>query len=112
MKNLMITILALSVSFSALASGGSRSGGRTNLGLKNSMAGFVSESLEHSMRVFYRTNAASKDLVLNASVDRISQDESTVVIELEDGSAFTYNCLRFDDWSRSGTVLKKEVVCR
>lgn len=87
-------------------------GGNTNLGLKNSMAGFVSESLEHSMRLFYQTNAAQKELVSTASVERLTQDDATVVIELEDGTAFTYNCIRFDHWSRGGTVLKKEVVCR
>jgi hypothetical protein len=87
-------------------------GGDRDLTLKNSMAGFASESIEHSMRLLNRTNPTAKDLVIGANVQSLTQADSTVIIELSGGSEITYNCLRFDDWSRGGTVLKKEVVCR
>lgn len=108
MKKLIVALSLITVAFSAQARGGAD----RNPALKNSMAGFVSESLEHSMRLFYTANAAQKDLVTAASVERLTQDDATVVIELEDGTSFTYNCIRFDEWSRGGTVHKKEVVCR
>ncbi|MCF8060695.1 MAG: hypothetical protein K9K67_15435 [Bacteriovoracaceae bacterium] len=105
-KIIMITVL-LSAAFSAQARRGA-----TDLTLKNSMAGFASESIEHSMSVLNRTNPTVKDQVAGASVQIISAADSTVIIELTDGSEMTFNCIRFDDTSRGGTVLKKEVVCR
>ncbi len=107
MKKLMIAATLLTLSIATQARGGN-----ANLDLKNSMAGFASESIEESVRLFYRVNAGLKEQVIGASVTTNTPEDSTVVIELEDGSAFTYSCLRFDDWSNGGTVLKKEVVCR
>ncbi|MCR9205701.1 MAG: hypothetical protein NXH75_14045 [Halobacteriovoraceae bacterium] len=108
MKKLIVAATLLTLALSTQAS----RGGDRNLTLKNSMAGFASESIEHSMRLLYRTNPAVKDQVNGANVEIISAQDSAVSIELVDGTVFTYNCFRFDDWSRSGTVLKKEVVCR
>lgn len=107
MKKLMIVATLLTLALSAQARGDDR-----DLTLKNSMAGFATESIEHSMRVLYRTNPAIKNQVAGANVQIASETDSTVAIELVDGSEFTFNCIRFDDWSRGGTVLKKEVVCR
>lgn len=108
MKKLILIATLLTAGFSANAGRGE---GR-DLALKNSMAGFATESIEHSMRLLYRTNPAIKDQVTGADVQILSEADSTVNIELTDGSILTYNCLRFDDWSRGGTILKKEVVCR
>lgn len=111
MKKLLIITVLMATSFTTNASGGSRSGGKDRV-LKNSMAGFVSESIEHSVRNLYRSNPSIKDQVAGASVQTLSDSDSTVTIELADGSELVYNCIRFDRWSNSGTVLKKEVVCR
>lgn len=108
MKKLTIVATLLTLAFSAHAS----RGGTRNLNFKNSMAGFASESVEHSMELLYRTNPAIKDQVVGANVEIISQADSAVIIELTDGSQLSFSCLRFDDWSRGGTVLKKEVACR
>jgi hypothetical protein len=108
MKKLIIaaTLLALTVSAQA------RRGGNTQLPLKNSMAGFASESIEESTRLFYRLSPALKDQVIGAQVELVSGTDSNVQIELTDGTVANFNCIRFDDWSNGGTVLKKEVVCR
>lgn len=111
MKKLVIIAALLTATLSAYATGGGSGNGR-DLGLKNSMAGFASESIEHSMRILYRTNPGLKDQVAGAQVELLSAQDSTVSIDLNDGTVMTYTCIRFDDWSRSGTVLKKEVVCR
>jgi|GEM_PF-4737172 len=108
MKKLILIATLLTTGLSANAS----RGGDRNLTLKNSMAGFASESIEHSMELLYRTNPAIKDQVTGADVQILSEADSTVNVELTDGSVITYSCLRFDDWSRGGTILKKEVVCR
>ena len=108
MKKLIVAATLLTLTLSAQAS----RGGDRNLGFKNSMAGFASESIEHSMRLLYRTNPAVKDQVVGANVQIASAQDSTVAIELADGTELIYSCIRFDDWSRGGTVLKKEVVCR
>lgn len=108
MKKFILIAALLTAAISTQAS----RGGDRNLTLKNSMAGFASESIEHSMRLLYRTHPTVKDQVAGANVQIISEADSTVVIELTDGSEITFNCLRFDDWSRGGTVLKKEVACR
>lgn len=107
MKKLLVVATLLTLGLSAHARGGN-----TNLSLKNSMAGFASESIEHSMRLLFRTNPTIKDQVASAQVEIISEQDSTVLIGLTDGTELTFNCIRFDDWSRGGTVLKKEVVCR
>ncbi len=107
MKKLIIAVALLTIGLSAQARGGNN-----DLTLKNSMAGFTSESVEESVRLLYRTNPAIKDQITGAQVDILSEQDSTVVIGLNDGSELTLSCLRFDDWSRGGTVLKKEVVCR
>lgn len=111
MKKLIIIAALLSTSLTANASGGGNRPGRDQA-LKNSMAGFASESIEHSIRLLNRTNPSLRDQVTGAQVEILSEQDATVTIDLNDGSVLTYNCLRFDDWSRGGTVLKKEVVCR
>lgn len=107
MKKLIIAATLLTIGLSAQARGGDR-----DIALKNSMAGFASESIEESVRLLYRTNPAVKDMVSGAQVEILNDQDSTVLVSLNDGSELTFNCLRFDDWSRGGTILKKEVVCR
>ncbi len=106
MKKLVLALTIMSLSQFAFAKGGG------NLVFKNSQAGFVSESLEESLEHFVRVNPAMKDMVQNATVVSQTPDDSVVTISMDDGSAITYTCVRFDDWSKGGTVLKKEVVCR
>ncbi len=107
MTKMIITATLLIIGLSAQARGGDR-----DLALRNSMAGFASESIEESIGILYRTNPALKDTVTGAQVEILNDQDSTVFVSLNDGSELIFNCLRFDDWSRSGTVLKKEVVCR
>lgn len=108
MKKQMIALALLTLTLSAQAS----NGGSKNLTLKNSMAGFAAESIEESTRHLYRQSPALKDQVIGAQVELTSATDSSVQIDLVNGSTIAFNCFRFDDWSKSGTVLKKEVVCR
>lgn len=110
MKKILLVLTVLGLTQAALAKGGGNNPGK--LAFKNSQAGFVSESAEHSLQMFVRANSVLKDSVQNVTVVSQTPDDSVVTISLNDGSAVTYTCLRFDDWSNGGTVLKKEVVCR
>lgn len=110
LKYVLVAVLIAGVSQTAFARRGGDDPARQ--AFKNSQAGFVSESLEHSMRQFFRVNQALKDEVADATVESTSLDTSIVNIILNDGSEYHYDCLRFDDTSRGGTIVKKEVVCR
>ncbi len=103
MKQFIAMTALLLVGFSTYAKGG-------NIAYKNSMAGFAGESIEHSLLQVFNANGG--DQVVGTSVELLSDTDSTVLIDLADGSQLTFNCLRFDDISRGGTVIKKEVVCR
>lgn len=110
MKKLVLSILIIGISQAGFAKGGIDS--PQEAAFKNSQAGFVSESLEHSLEQFVRANPELKDSVQDASVVSETPEDSVVTISLSDGNAVTFTCAAFDDWSNSGTVLKKEVVCR
>jgi hypothetical protein len=108
MKKLIIVTALLTLSSFTQASNGSK----TQLSLKNSMAGFASESIEKSTRLLYRLSPQVKNNITGAKVDLLTNTDSIVQIEHLDGTTTTFSCFRFDDWSKGGTVLKKEVVCR
>lgn len=108
MKKLITITALLTLAFSAQA----RRDGDTNQAFKNTMAGFASESIEHSLELMVRQAPATAAQVVSTNVQILTQDDSIVVVGLADGSELTYNCLRFDEWSRGGTVHKKEVICR
>lgn len=109
MKKVLLTLMVLGLTQMAAAKGGGNTPEKLNF--KNSQAGFVAESLEHSLRLFVTTNDAMKDLVQDASIVSETPDSSVVTLSLSDGSAVTYTCNRMDHWSQGGTVLKKEVIC-
>jgi len=99
---MMMTALFM-IGLTAQAKGG-------NIAFKNSMAGFAGESIEHSLLQIF--NADGGKNVVGANVEILSETDSTVYVDLQDGTQLTFQCLRFDDISRGGTVVKKEVVCR
>ncbi len=79
---------------------------------KNSEAGFAGEALEYSLTQFALTHHADlKDQVTSASVNILDALNAEVMIETSAGH-FEYQCTRFTTTSRSGSVIKKEVVCR
>ncbi len=110
MKKLVLSMIILGLSQIAAAKGGGSNPAK--LAFKNSQAGFVAESLEDSLRRFSTANVEMRDLVQDATVVSETPNDSVVTISISDGTAVTYTCLRFDDWSKGGTVLKKEVVCQ
>ncbi len=110
MKKLLITLSFVLIPTFSFASSGSSNG--RDLQFKNSEAGFVSESVEHSMRIFSQTQFYMAVKVTGLQVQIPQAGESLVTLSLSDGNEMTYTCFQFDDWSRSGTVLKKEVACR
>lgn len=107
MKKFIIAATLLTIGLSAQARGGDR-----DIAFKNSLAGFSSESIEESMKLLYRTTPALQNQVTGASVELLNEQDSTVLVTLNDGTELIFNCLRFDDTSRGGTIIKKEVVCR
>jgi hypothetical protein len=70
---------------------------------------FLEESAEHALRT--AGAMGSIDSVTALSVAVVSATETSVRVETSDGE-LNFSCYLVDEWSRSGTVLKKEVLCR
>lgn len=109
MKNLILILSIVSLSQVALAKKGGSDPAK--LAYKNSQAGFVSESLENSLRQLTSVNTQMSDMVEDASVVSKTLNDSVVTISLNDGSAISFTCQRIDDLSNGGTVVKKDVIC-
>ncbi len=116
MKKLIISILLIGLSMPAFASRGGhsdRSRGSKNLDFKNSQAGFIYESTEYALLQLYRSQPELKNAIKGSYAEITDTDTSRVYIETTiSEQSIDFTCLRFDDWSKSGTVLKKEVRCQ
>ena len=99
----LVTSIALlaAVSLSGLAQ--ARDNDRLTRG---SQAWFVAESVEYVLRAQPEVSLASLSVELTGPEDLI------LTLGKADDATQTFNCFMFDEWSRGGTVLKKEVVCR
>lgn len=106
MKKLtLIALAALSMVQFAHAKGG------VDSAFDLTQAGFISESIEHSLEQLFFSNAALADQVKDASVVTTGTD-SLVTITMLDESIITYSCFKFQDTSKGGTVVKTDVACR
>lgn len=101
----LIVLAAMSISQIAHAKGGSDSA------FDLTQAGFIAESVEHSLQQLFFSDAALADQVRDASVATNGSD-SIVTIAMADDSIITYSCFKFQDTSKGGTVVKTEVACR
>ncbi len=124
MKKMMLvtTLMLSSVGASALGAFGHRNdGGRDDSPARdgrdsrpglNSSAGFLSESVEHALRRLVALDApAELNNVVSVEAAYQSATQATVVLISTPTSEFKYSCSLFDDFSRGGTVVKKEVRC-
>lgn len=118
MKKVVLSLVALSALTAnvALARRGGDDGAGDDSGAgrvgKNTAAGRVAESLEHSLRLLALAQpGAVNDVVSGSSAYDAADQTSVVVIELVDGTQLTYNCAPFQDVSKGGTVVKTEMRC-
>lgn len=74
--------------------------------VRGSQAWLVQESAEFALRSL--PTAEIKSL----SVELTSAEDADVLLIKQDGTEVAFSCFMFDEWSRGGTVLKKEVACR
>jgi hypothetical protein len=102
MKSKLLAAAILLTATSAFARGGA--------GITNASE-FLHESIEHSIRKIALSNPAVSTNLSGVSAAAIDADSVAVELTLSSGEAFTLNCELVDEWSRGGTVLKKEVVC-
>lgn len=122
-KMILVTTLVLSsVGASALGAFGHRSGGgrddsplrdgRDNRPGLSSSAGFLSESVEHALRRLAALDApAEVNNLVSVEASYQSATQTTVVLISTPTTEFKYSCSLFDDFSRGGTMVKKEVRC-
>lgn len=110
MKKIILVAAVMFVSSLAFAKNGGSN--PSNVAIKSTSAGFLSESLEHSIRQLNLSNPGSLDSVQDASVLSSGTDQTVVTLTMTDGSAVSYLCSRFDHLSKGGTIVKKEVMCQ
>jgi hypothetical protein len=77
---------------------------------RGSEAWFKKESRQHSIRLMakadpsFPSTVAASDVVITGATSRVT-------LTLVDATQLSFDCLMFDESSRSGTVIKKEVKC-
>lgn len=79
--------------------------------IQNSAAGFLDESLEHSLRLLSNTDSSKLDLVKDIELATITADQTKVTLYMQDTSVIQFNCSKFIDYSNGGTVTKNEAFC-
>ena len=107
MKNAMVTLLLILSAISAHAKGG----GNKNPSLATS-AGFIAESVETSIqRLTLIDSVGSENAMIGVQAIKTVSGNIEVSIQMQDGSTKIYNCELFDDVSKNGTIVKKDVRC-
>ena len=96
----------------AFARGGSDDGVSGVRPPRDSAAGILSESVEHSIRLLYVMDAPTQvSRSMSAAAEYDAESKSCIVTLTSDSDTFTYRCSLFNDLSHGGTILKKEVRC-
>lgn len=105
----LASILALSalLSVPAFAKSGDDS---VKVPARGTRAWFALEAGEHSLRNLALTDSNAADAVTGIATT-LDGDIATVVIGFDNVSV-EYSCIQFDDFSKSGTVVKKDVACQ
>jgi hypothetical protein len=68
---------------------------------------FINESIEYSISLAKLSGAS----VVSVSTQAIDAETMNVVVLTSDGTALSYQCNLVDDFSKGGTVVKKDVRC-
>jgi hypothetical protein len=77
----------------------------------NSAAAFAAESVEHALRQMVNIDQPqAKDLVVDVAATLVNPTTARVEIKLTTGG-LSYDCFLFDDFSKGGTEVKKDVRC-
>lgn len=77
---------------------------------RGSEAWFKKESKQHSIRLMAKADPAFPASVVASDVV-VTGSTSKVTLTLADETQLSFDCLMFDESSRGGTVIKKEVKC-
>lgn len=109
MKTILFVVLSVVFSNAAFAKGGVKS--PQEMAIKNSLAGFVHESLEHATEILNASNSNAINQVISASIQVLSETSSLVVIQLNDGSTSSFDCSLVQDFSKGGSIVKNEARC-
>ncbi len=104
------SLASLSLGFIIIASPALARGGQDSVLTRGSQAWFAAESGEHELRALLANGSLTEAQPLSLVVDLTSTTTSEVSIETASG-VLTDDCRMVDEWSRRGTVLKKEVFC-
>ncbi len=112
-KQTIANALILSATIAASSASFARRGGsdeRTDRPARGTAAWFIAESAEHELRGLLAAGTLGTGSLTKAEVALTSASTSTVAFTAG-GSLATDDCRMVDEWSRSNTVLKKEVYC-
>lgn len=113
---LTIAITALVIGSAANAKrGGNRGDDNATTALrpaKTSAVGFITESIEHSVRLLYAADQAIANQVVGteAALNPASK-QVEVLIAKDNGEVKKFACSQVEEFSQSGTVKKLEVRC-
>lgn len=112
-KQSIANALIVSATIAASSASFARRGGsdeRTDRPASGTAAWFVAESAEHELRGLLAAGTLDAASLTKAEVALTSASTSTVALTAG-GNVLTDDCRMVDEWSRSNTVLKKEVYC-
>ncbi len=108
-KKILAVIVGIVISGSASAKHGN--GGENDLITRGSAAWFTYESAEHLARGLASSNSISQDNFTSAKVVLESATKARVDLKTNVGP-ISDDCVMYDHWSHSGTILKKDVRCQ
>jgi hypothetical protein len=111
-KLFLLSLLTLTLATSLHAKGGKPSKPNDqdkNRPARGSAAWFLYETAEHGSQGLLASALLTQDAATKLEVDLTSASTSTLLITA--GTDVLENCRMEDHWSKSGTVLKKEVYC-
>lgn len=107
--SILAVIAGLLLSSSGFAKHGN--GGDKDILARGSQAWFLVESVEHLVRGLVKSGTISQEGVTFAETSTQSPTSARVYIKASSGS-YDDNCIMYDHWSHSGTILKKDVRCQ
>jgi len=109
MKSIFYFLVAgIFVTSGAMAKGG---GGKNEILTRGSQAWFVAESAEHLVRGLVATKVITEAELTRAEIAVTESTTATVSLRTNIG-VVDDSCRMVDHWSKSNTVLKKEVRCQ
>lgn len=103
-------IIAAAFGATLLANAAFARGGDRDLLVRGSQAWFAAESGEHVVKSLVLVGTIDQSKLTALNIDLTSTSTLTVALTTSEGQV-TDSCWMVDEWSRGGTVLKKDVRC-